>query len=147
MNKFYLNLNKREKKLVFTALALIALSLLIISINSFITDYKQTNFNFIKAKSDYEYVKQKVESLSKKKVTELNNEAEINKFLSLNLLNNNYYNLKTSFTDGLVLVTFDIVKLEDGVNQVAEISNLLEKNVSNLSIQENDTGYRFTASF
>ena len=57
-----------------------------------------------------------------------------NKFLSLNLLNNNYYNLKTSFTDGLVLVTFDIVKLEDGVNQVAEISNLLEKNVSNLSI-------------
>jgi len=147
MNKFYLNLNKREKKLVFAALALIALSLLIISINSFITDYKQTNFNFIKAKSDYEYVKQKVESLSKKKVTELNNEAEINKFLSLNLLNNNYYNLKTSFTDGLVLVTFDIVKLEDGVNQVAEISNLLEKNVSNLSIQENDTGYRFTASF
>ena len=147
MNKFYLNLNKREKKLVFAALALIALSLLIISINSFITDYKQTNFNFIKAKSDYEYVKQKVESLSKKKVTELNNEAEINKFLSLNLPNNNYYNLKTSFTDGLVLVTFDIVKLEDGVNQVAEISNLLEKNVSNLSIQENDTGYRFTASF
>lgn len=147
MNKFYLNLNKREKKLVFAALVLIVLTLLIISINSFITDYKQTNFNFIKAKSDYEYVKQKVESLSKKKVTELNNEAEINKFLSLNLLNNNYYNLKTSFTDGLVLVTFDIVKLEDGVNQVAEISNLLEKNVSNLSIQENDTGYRFTASF
>ena len=147
MNKFSLNLSKREKKLVFAALVLIALTLLIISINSFITDYKQTNFNFIKAKSDYEYVKQKVESLSKKKVTELNNEAEINKFLSLNLLNNNYYNLKTSFTDGLVLVTFDIVKLEDGVNQVAEISNLLEKNVSNLSIQENDTGYRFTASF
>lgn len=147
MNKFSLNLNKREKKLVFAALVLITLSLLIISINSFITDYKQTNFNFIKAKSDYEYVKQKVESLSKKKVTELNDEAEINKFLSLNLPNNNYYNLKTSFTDGLVLVTFDIVKLEDGVNQVAEISNLLEKNVSNLSIQENDTGYRFTASF
>ena len=147
MNKFYLNLNKREKKLVFAALALIALSLLIISINSFITDYKQTNFNFIKAKSDYEYVKQKVESLSKKKVTELNNEAEINKFLSLNLLNNNYYNLKTSFTDGLVLVTFDIVKLEDGVNQVAEISNLLEKNVSNLSIEKNYNGYRFTVSF
>lgn len=147
MNKFSLNLNKREKKLVFAALVLIAILLLIISINSFITDYKQTNFNFIKAKSDYEYVKQKVESLSKKKVTELNNEAEINKFLSLSLPNNNYYNLKTSFTDGLVLVTFDIVKLEDGVNQVAEISNLLEKNVSNLSIQENDTGYRFTASF
>ena len=147
MNKFSLNLNKREKKLVFAALVLITLSLLIISINSFITDYKQTNFNFIKAKSDYEYVKQKVEYLSKKKVTELNDEAEINKFLSLNLPNNNYYNLKTSFTDGLVLVTFDIVKLEDGVNQVAEISNLLEKNVSNLSIQENDTGYRFTASF
>ena len=147
MNKFYLNLNKREKKLVFAALALIALSLLIISINSFITDYKQTNFNFLKAKSDYEYVKQKVESLSKKKVTELNNEAEINKFLSLNLPNNNYYNLKTSFIDGLVLVTFDIIKLEDGVNQVAEISNLLEKNVTNISIEKNDTGYRFTVSF
>ena len=147
MNKFSLNLSKREKKLVFAALVLIALTLLIISINSFITDYKQTNFNFIKAKSDYEYVKQKVESLSKKKVTELNNEAEINKFLSLNLPNNNYYNLKTSFIDGLVLVTFDIIKLEDGVNQVAEISNLLEKNVTNISIEKNDTGYRFTVSF
>ena len=147
MNKFSLNLSKREKKLVFAALVLIVLTLLIISINSFITDYKQTNFNFLKAKSDYEYVKQKVESLSKKKVTELNNEAEINKFLSLNLPNNNYYNLKTSFIDGLVLVTFEIVKLEDGVNQVAEISNLLEKNVSNLSIEKNYNGYRFTVSF
>jgi len=147
MNKFSLNLSKREKKLVFAALVLIVLTLLIISINSFITDYKQTNFNFLKAKSDYEYVKQKVESLSKKKVTELNNEAEINKFLSLNLPNNNYYNLKTSFIDGLMLVTFEIVKLEDGVNQVAEISNLLEKNVSNLSIEKNYNGYRFTVSF
>ena len=147
MNKFSLNLSKREKKLVFAALVLIVLTLLIISINSFITDYKQTNFNFLKAKSDYEYVKQKVESLSKKKVTELNNEAEINKFLSLNLPNNNHYNLKTSFIDGLVLVTFDIIKLEDGVNQVAEISNLLEKNVTNISIEKNDTGYRFTVSF
>jgi len=147
MNKFSLNLSKREKKLVFAALVLIVLTLLIISINSFITDYKQTNFNFLKAKSDYEYVKQKVESLSKKKVTELNNEAEINKFLSLNLPNNNYYNLKTSFIDGLMLVTFEIVKLEDGVNQVAEISNLLEKNISNLSIEKNYNGYRFTVSF
>ena len=147
MNKLSLNLNKREKKLVFVAIGLIALTLLVISISSFITEYNQTKFNFIKAKSDYEYVKQKVESLSKKKVTELNNEAEINKFLSLNLPNNNHYNLKTSFIDGLVLVTFDIIKLEDGVNQVAEISNLLEKNVTNISIEKNDTGYRFTVSF
>lgn len=147
MNKFYLNLNKREKKLVFAALALIALSLLIISINSFITDYKQTNFNFIKAKSDYEYVKQKVESVSKEKITELNDEAEINKFLLSNLPSNNYYNLKTSFIDGSVVVAFNVVKLEDGVDQVSEISNLLEKNVSNLSIQENDKGYSFTTSF
>lgn len=147
MNKLSLNLNKREKKLVFVAIGLIALTLLVISINSFITEYNQTKFNFIKAKSDYEYVKQKVESVSKKKITELNDEAEINKFLSSNLPSNNYYNLKTSFIDGSVIVAFDVVKLEDGVDQVSEISNLLEKNVSNLSIQENDKGYSFTTSF
>ena len=147
MNKLSLNLNKREKKLVFVAIGLIALTLLVISINSFITEYNQTKFNFIKAKSDYEYVKQKVESVSKKKITELNDEAEINKFLSSNLPSNNYYNLKTSFIDGSVIVAFDVVKLEDGVGQVSEISNLLEKNVSNLSIHENDKGYSFTTSF
>lgn len=147
MNKLSLNLNKREKKLVFVAIGLIALTLLVISINSFITEYNQTKFNFIKAKSDYEYVKQKVESVSKEKITELNDEAEINKFLSSNLPSNNYYNLKTSFIDGSVIVAFDVVKLEDGVGQVSEISNLLEKNVSNLSIQENDKGYSFTTSF
>ena len=147
MNKLSLNLNKREKKLVFVTIGLIALTLLVISINSFITEYNQTKFNFIKAKSDYEYVKQKVESVSKKKITELNDEAEINKFLSSNLPSNNYYNLKTSFIDGSVIVAFDVVKLEDGVGQVSEISNLLEKNVSNLSIQENDKGYSFTTSF
>lgn len=147
MNKLSLNLNKREKKLVFVAIGLIALTLLVISINSFITEYNQTKFNFIKAKSDYEYVKQKVESVSKEKITELNDEAEINKFLSSNLPSNNYYNLKTSFIDGSVIVAFDVVKLEDGVDQVSEISNLLEKNVSNLSIQENDKGYSFTTSF
>ena len=98
-----------------------------ISINSFITEYNQTKFNFIKAKSDYEYVKQKVESVSKKKITELNDEAEINKFLSLNLPSSNYYNLKTSFIDGSIIVVFDVVKLEDGVDQVSGISNLLEK--------------------
>tara|TARA_X000001036_G_scaffold421785_1_gene444003 strand:+ start:739 stop:1182 length:444 start_codon:yes stop_codon:yes gene_type:complete len=147
MNKLSLNLNKREKKLVFVAIGLIALTLLVISISSFITEYNQTKFNFIKAKSDYEYVKQKVESVSKKKITELNDEAEINKFLSSNLPSNNYYNLKTSFIDGSVIVAFNVVKLEDGVDQVSEISNLLEKNVSNLSIQENDKGYSFTTSF
>ena len=147
MNKLSLNLNKREKKLVFVAIGLIALTLLVISISSFITEYNQTKFNFIKAKSDYEYVKQKVESVSKEKITELNDEAEINKFLSSNLPSNNYYNLKTSFIDGSVIVAFDVVKLEDGVGQVSEISNLLEKNVSNLSIQENDKGYSFTTSF
>ena len=147
MNKLSLNLNKREKKLVFVAIGLIALTLLVISINSFITEYNQTKFNFIKAKSDYEYVKQKVESVSKEKITELNDEAEINKFLISNLPSNNYYNLKTSFIDGSVIVAFDVVKLEDGVGQVSEISNLLEKNVSNLSIQENDKGYSFTTSF
>lgn len=147
MNKLSLNLNKREKKLVFVVIGLIALTLLVISINSFITEYNQTKFNFIKAKSDYEYVKQKVESVSKEKITELNDEAEINKFLSSNLPSNNYYNLKTSFIDGSVIVAFDVVKLEDGVGQVSEISNLLEKNVSNLSIQENDKGYSFTTSF
>ena len=147
MNKLSLNLNKREKKLVFVAIGLIALTLLVISISSFITEYNQTKFNFIKAKSDYEYVKQKVESVSKEKITELNDEAEINKFLSSNLPSNNYYNLKTSFIDGSVIVAFNVVKLEDGVDQVSEISNLLEKNVSNLSIQENDKGYSFTTSF
>lgn len=147
MNKLSLNLNKREKKLVFVAIGLIALTLLVISISSFITEYNQTKFNFIKAKSDYEYVKQKVESVSKEKITELNDEAEINKFLLSNLPSNNYYNLKTSFIDGSVIVAFNVVKLEDGVNQVSEISNLLEKNVSNLSIQENDKGYSFTTSF
>lgn len=147
MNKLSLNLNKREKKLVFVAIGLIALTLLVISISSFITEYNQTKFNFIKAKSDYEYVKQKVESVSKEKITELNDEAEINKFLLLNLPSNNYYNLKTSFIDGSVVVAFNVVKLEDGVDQVSEISNLLEKNVSNLSIQENDKGYSFTTSF
>lgn len=147
MNKLSLNLNKREKKLVFVAIGLIALTLLVISISSFITEYNQTKFNFIKAKSDYEYVKQKVESVSKEKITELNDEAEINKFLLSNLPSNNYYNLKTSFIDGSVIVTFNVVKLEDGVNQVSEISNLLEKNVSNLSIQENDKGYSFITSF
>ena len=147
MNKLTLNLNKREKKLVFVAIGLIALTLLVISISSFITEYNQTKFNFIKAKSDYEYVKQKVESVSKEKITELNDEAEINKFLLSNLPSNNYYNLKTSFIDGSVIVAFNVVKLEDGVDQVSEISNLLEKNVSNLSIQENDKGYSFTTSF
>jgi|TARA_A200000159_G_C7311299_1_gene334727 hypothetical protein len=147
MNKLSLNLNKREKKLVFVAIGLIALTLLVISISSFITEYNQTKFNFIKAKSDYEYVKQKVESVSKEKITELNDEAEINKFLLSNLPSNNYYNLKTSFIDGSVIVAFNVVKLEDGVDQVSEISNLLEKNVSNLSIQENDKGYSFTTSF
>lgn len=147
MNKLSLNLNKREKKLVFVAIGLIALTLLVISISSFITEYNQTKFNFIKAKSDYEYVKQKVESVSKEKITELNDEAEINKFLLSNLPSNKYYNLKTSFIDGSVIVAFNVVKLEDGVDQVSEISNLLEKNVSNLSIQENDKGYSFTTSF
>lgn len=147
MNKLSLNLNKREKKLVFVTIGLIALTLLVISINSFITEYNQTKFNFIKAKSDYEYVKQKVESVSKKKITELNDETEINKFLSLNLPSSNYYNLKTSFIDGSIIVVFDVFKLEDGVDQVSGISNLLEKNVSNLSIQENDKGYSFKTSF
>ena len=71
---FYKNLQDREKKLLFISFILIILLILYFMFSGFYKNYARSSLNLEKAKSDYEYVFNKVRSLQNsfdKKVLEV----------------------------------------------------------------------------
>lgn len=65
MFNFFQNLQDREKKLLFLSLFLLILLLPFFFIKNMQENYSRSKLNLIKAKSDYEYVFNKVDNFQK----------------------------------------------------------------------------------
>ncbi len=65
MSNFFQNLQEREKKLLFLSLFLLILLSLFFVIKNMHENYSRSSLNLIKAKSDYEYVFNKVDNFQK----------------------------------------------------------------------------------
>ena len=139
------NLSKREKSLIFSALVLVILFVIFISIKSFLASYSQATFNLNKAKSDYSYVKDRVELAVKKKNTKLDDPDQIKKYLISNITTSDI-TLNVTKSSEVIVISFYSSDTKTGVELISQISQLLERQILDLSINQNTESIYFKAS-
>ena len=81
MNSFINNLNKREKYLIFLALAAILIFFIFSISSNLISSVNSSNKQLAKVKNDYEYVVAKIEALNQSVVNSKLNITDISSFL------------------------------------------------------------------
>ena len=139
------NLNKREKYLIFSALLLVVLCIFFISIKSFLSSYNQATFNLNKAKSDYNYVKDRVGLAVKKKNANLDDPNQIKKYLISNITTSGI-TLDVTQNGEVIVISFYSPDTKTGVEVISKISQLLERQILDLSINQSSESIYFKAS-
>jgi len=123
MFNFYQNLQKREKKLVLISLCFIVVFFFSIFIKNTYDSYSSSSINLKKAKSDYEYVFNKINTFQRS----LNNSSLDEKSINLILMNNNFEDsitdIKFNEIDSLIFINFSSVNIVDAVSFSEKIIN------------------------
>jgi len=123
MFNFYQNLQKREKKLVLISLCFIVVFVFSIFIKNTYDSYLSSSINLKKAKSDYEYVFNKINTFQRS----LNNSSLDEKSINLILMNNNFEDsitdIKFNEIDSLIFINFSSVNIVDAVSFSEKIIN------------------------
>jgi len=123
MFNFYQNLQKREKKLVLISLCFIVVFVFSIFIKNTYDSYSSSSIKLKKAKSDYEYVFNKINTFQRS----LNNSSLDEKSINLILMNNNFEDsitdIKFNEIDSLIFINFSSVNIVDAVSFSEKIIN------------------------
>ena len=130
--RFYNELQEREKKLLSISLILIITLILYFMFSSVHKNYIRSTLNLEKAKSDYEYVFNKVQKLNnslEKKVIDRN---VIESLISSNNLEDKTSDLQISAVDGSINVTFSSLNINDAVLISEKLINTSQNNISNI---------------
>jgi len=135
---FYKNLQDREKKLLFISFILIILLILYFMFSGFYKNYARSSLNLEKAKSDYEYVFNKVRSLQNsfdKKVLDKN---IIDNLILKNNLEDKIHDLKFSSVDSLTYVSFSSSNINDSIYISEKLINRSLNEISSIRYQQSD---------
>jgi len=135
---FYKNLQDREKKLLFISFILIILLILYFMFSGFYKNYARSSLNLEKAKSDYEYVFNKVRSLQNsfdKKVLDKN---IIDNLILKNNLEDKIHDLKFSSVDALTYVSFSSSNINDAIYVSEKLINRSLNEISSIRYQQSD---------
>ena len=123
MSNFFQNLQEREKKLLFLSLFLLILLFLFFVIKNMHENYSRSSLNLIKAKSDYEYVFNKVDNFQKSINRKNLNRDSINTIIINNNLKNSITDIEYKITDTSILINFSSSNINDAVSMTEKIIN------------------------
>ena len=131
MNKFFNNLNNREKYLIFGAISFAVIALIFIYANRIMNDLNVSEKRLNKAKSDYQYVVSKAELLNSKLI---NTSADINQIEAYitDLFSNSTKDLKVENSNEFLKISFNINNLKDAVSASEEISKTLQRQTTKI---------------
>tara|TARA_B100001287_G_C22641568_1_gene510431 strand:+ start:751 stop:1197 length:447 start_codon:yes stop_codon:yes gene_type:complete len=135
MSNFFQNLQEREKKLLFLSLFLLILLLLFFFIKNMQENYSRSSLNLMKAKSDYEYVFNKVNNFQKSINKKNLNRDSINTIIINNNLENSITDIEYNMTDSSILINFSSLNINDAVYVTEEIINNHSDQVSSIKYQ------------
>ena len=135
MFNFFQNLQEREKKLLFIALFLLILLFLFFVIKNMHENYSRSSLNLIKAKSDYEYVFNKVNNFQKSINKKILNRDSINTILINNNLQNSISEIEYNITDSSIFINFSSTNINDAVFITEKIINNHSNQVSSIKYQ------------
>lgn len=135
MSNFFQNLQEREKKLLFLSLFLLILLFLFFVIKNMHENYSRSTLNLIKAKSDYEYVFNKVDNFQKSINKKNLNRDAINTIIINNNLKNSITDIEYKITDTSILINFSSSNINDAVSMTEKIINNHFNQVSSIKYQ------------
>ena len=135
MSNFYQNLQEREKKLLLLSLFLLILLLLFFFVKNMHENYSRSTLNLIKAKSDYEYVFNKVDNFQKSINKKNLNRDSINSIIINNNLENSITDIEYNMTDSSILINFSSSNINDAVSITEKIINNHSDQVSSIKYQ------------
>ena len=135
MSNFFQNLQEREKKLLFLSLFLLILLFLFFVIKNMHENYSRSSLNLIKAKSDYEYVFNKVDNFQKSINKKNLNRDSINTIIINNNLKNSITDIEYKITDTSILINFSSSNINDAVSITEKIINNHFNQVSSIKYQ------------
>lgn len=128
MNSFINNLNKREKYLIFLALAAILIFFLFSISSNLISSVNSSNKQLAKVKNDYEYVVAKIEVLNQSLVNSKLNITDISSFLQ-NEKSNLVINSEVLKEEDYLKINFLTKNLQDSIAISDEVSAKLNMNL------------------
>jgi ABC-type sugar transport system permease subunit len=135
MFNFFQNLQDREKKLLFLSLLFLTFLLLFFFIKNSYVNYSRTSLNLIKAKSDYEYVFNKVDNFQRTINKRNLNQDSINSIIVKNNLENSITDIKYDEIDSSILINFSSLNINDAVSFTEKIINNHTDQVSSIKYQ------------
>ena len=135
MSNFFQNLQQREKKLLFLSLFLLILLVLFFFIKNMQEKFSRSTLNLIKAKSDYEYVFNKVDNFQKSINKKYLNRDSINTIIVNNNLENSISDIEYNMTDSSILINFSSLNINDAVSVTEKIINNHSDQVSSIKYQ------------
>ena len=135
MSNFFQNLQEREKKLLFLSLFFLILLFLFFVIKNMHENYSRSSLNLIKAKSDYEYVFNKVDNFQKSINRKTLNRDSINTIIINNNLKNSITDIEYKIIDTSILINFSSSNINDAVSMTEKIINNHSNQVSSIKYQ------------
>ncbi len=131
----YQNLQEREKKLVLISVILIILLILYFSFMNIYSSYQRSSLNLAKAKSDYEYVYNKVKlfesSFNKKNLSGDN----IERILINNNLQDKITDINVIEKNSLTYINFLSSNINDAVTLSEKLINSSKNQITNIKYQ------------
>ena len=132
---FYKNLQEREKKVVLISFILIIFLILYFSFMNIYSSYNRSSINLIKAKSDYEYVYNKVKlfesSFNKKNLSGDN----IERILIHNNLQDKITDINVIEKNSLTYINFLSSNINDAVTLSEKLINSSKNQITNIKYQ------------
>lgn len=135
---FYNDLQEREKKLLFISFVLIILLILYFIFSGIYSNYTRSSLNLEKAKSDYEYVLNKIQRIQNSYDKKALDKNVISKLISSNNFEDKVNNLQISSIDKLIYVTFTSSNINDAVSVTEKLINGSLNQISNIRYQQFD---------
>ena len=135
---FYNDLQEREKKLLFISFVLIISLVLYFIFSSVYSNYTRSSLNLEKAKSDYEYVLNKIQRIQNSYDKNVLDKNVITKLISSNNFENRVNNLQISSDDKLIYVTFTTSNINDAVSLTEKLMNGSLNQINNIRYQQSD---------
>jgi len=128
MFNFFKNLQEREKKLILISSSLLILFVLFFLIKNTYETYSRSSLNLLKAKSDYEYVFNKINNLQRSFSKNNLDRNSINIIIENNSFENSITEIEFNEIDSSIVIRFSSLNIVDAIS-------FIEKLISNHSNQ------------
>lgn len=138
MNKFFNNLNNREKYLIFGAISFAVIALIFIYANRIMNDLNVSEKRLNKAKSDYQYVVSKAELLNSKLINSLDDTNKIESYIK-DIFSIPSSDLKVEYLNKSLMISIKAKNLQEAIIISDEITITLNRKLKKVSYTNLET--------